>query len=240
MNPNVPFYIDALLFLIIAIIVSFTIYCVKFALTSINAEKNKIFKTILVTSLLILSWLVISALIAFNGTLFDFTTTPPKLLLVLIPPALAIIYISSSKRVNAMIDVIPPEWLIYIQSFRILMELLLWLLFIKQIIPVQMTFEGINYDILTGLSAPLIAYYVFTEGKWPKVTALLWNIAGLLLVTNIFLVAFLSAPTPMRQFFNEPANTIVAYFPFVWIPAFIVPFAYLMHVLSVKQILRGK
>jgi len=239
-NPNVPFYIGALLFLITAIIVSFIIYSVKFALTTMNAEKNKIFKTILVTCLLIFSWLVISALIAFNGTLFDFTTTPPKLLLVLIPPALAIIYISSSKRVNAMIDVIPPEWLIYVQSFRILMELLLWLLFIKQIIPVQMTFEGINYDILTGLSAPLIAYYVFTEGKWPKVTALLWNIAGLLLVTNIFLVAFLSAPTPMRQFFNEPANTIVAYFPFVWIPAFIVPFAYLMHVLSVKQILRGK
>ncbi len=239
MNPQVPFYIEALLFLITAIIVTFILYSVRFALKSMNADKSKRFKTLLVTSLLILSWLVISSLIAFNGTLFDFTSTPPKLLLILIPPVLAISYISSSKRVNALIDEIPPSWLIYIQSFRILMELLLWLLFIKQIIPVQMTFEGINYDILTGLSAPLIAYYVFSEMKWPKVTALLWNFAGLLLVTNIFLVAFLSTPSPMRQFLNEPANTIVAYFPFVWIPAFIVPFAYLMHVLSIKQIFRS-
>lgn len=239
MNPQVPFYIDALLFLIIAIIVFFIIYSVKYALTSMNADKSKTFKTILVTSLLITSWLVISALIALNGTLHDFTSTPPKLLLIIIPPVLAIIYISSSKRVNALLDEIPPAWLIYIQSFRILMELLLWLLFIKNIIPVQMTFEGINYDILIGLSAALVGYYVLSVEKLPRIIALLWNYAGLLLVTNIFLIAFLSTPSPMRQFFNEPANTLVAYFPFVWIPACIVPFAYLMHVLSIKQLLQG-
>ncbi|HWA06781.1 MAG TPA: hypothetical protein VG961_09550, partial [Ignavibacteria bacterium] len=133
---------------------------------------------------------------------------------------------------------IPSSWLVYIQSFRVLMELVLWLLFIKNIIPVQMTFEGINYDILIGTSAPLVGYYALSRNKWPRVTALLWNFAGLLLVTNIFIVAFLSAPTPLRQFFNEPSNTIVAYFPFVWIPAFIVPFAYFMHILSIKQIIK--
>jgi hypothetical protein len=31
---------------------------------------------------------------------------------------------------------------------------------------------------------------------------------------------------------------MAAYFPFVWIAAFIVPFAFLMHVLSIKQIMR--
>jgi hypothetical protein len=239
-NPQIPLYIEALLFLIIAIIVFFILYSVKYALASMHADKAKTFKTILVTSLLIVSWLVISALISLKGTLHDFTTTPPKILLVLIPPVLAIIYVSSSKRVNAMLDEIPPTWLIYIQSFRILMELLLWLLFIKNIIPVQMTFEGINYDILTGLSAALVGYYVLSVDKWPRIVALLWNYAGLLLVTNIFLVALLSTPSPMRQFFNEPANTLVAYFPFVWIPACIVPFAYLMHVLSIKQLLQDK
>lgn len=101
-----------------------------------------------------------------------------------------------------------------------------------------MTFEGLNYDILTGLSAPLVAYYALSQNKWPRITAVLWNLAGLLLVTNIFLVAFLSTPGPLRQFFNEPPNTLVAYFPYVWLPAFIVPFAYLMHILSIKQIVK--
>jgi hypothetical protein len=120
-----------------------------------------------------------------------------------------------------------------------LVELALWLLFINNIIPVQMTFEGLNYDILIGLSALLIGYYSLSISKWPRVVALLWNFAGLLLVTNIFIIALLSTPSPLRQFFNEPANTVIAYFPFVWIAAFIVPFAYLMHILSIKQIIRN-
>ncbi len=239
MNPQVPFYIEGLLFTITLILIFFIFYSLKYSLHSMNAERTKILKTYLVTAGLIVTWLLISAVTALNGTLLDFNTTPPRLILVVIPPVLAVIYISSSKRINAIIDEIPSAWFLYIQSFRVLMEVLLWLLFLKNIIPVQMTFEGINYDILAGLSAPLVAYYALSVNKWPRIVALLWNFAGLLLVTNIFLVALLSTPSPMRQFFNEPSNTIVAYFPFVWIPAFIVPFAYLMHVLSIKQLLRG-
>ncbi len=239
MNPNIPFYIDTILYIIVLVIIFFIFYSLKFALCSMQADKRKIIKTYLVTALLILTWLLTSALIALNGTLLDFTSTPPKLMLIIIPPVLAIIYISNSNRVTALLQEIPSSWLIYIQSFRVLMEILLWLLFIKNIIPLQMTFEGINYDILTGLSAPLIAYYVLSVNKWQRIVAVLWNYAGLLLVTNIFIAALLSTPSPMRQFFNEPSNTLVAYFPFVWVPAFIVPFAYLMHVLSIKQIVRN-
>ncbi len=238
MNPNVPFYIDAVLFIVVIIIVLFIFYSLKHALHSMDAPASKIKKYYIVTAVIITGWLVTSAMIAFNGTLFDFTSTPPKLMLIVLPPVLAISYLSSSTRVNALIQEIPSSWLIYIQSFRIPVEIFLWMLYARTIIPVQMTFEGLNYDILTGLSAPLVAYYALSQNKWPRIVAVLWNYAGLLLVTNIFLIAFLSTPGPMRQFFNEPPNTIVAYFPFVWLPAFIVPFAYLMHILSIKQIIK--
>ncbi len=238
MNPNVPFYINALLFLTVLIIIAFVFYSLKYALSSMNAPAVKQKKYYIVTAVITTGWLITSALIAFNGTLFDFTSTPPKLMLIVLPPVLAISYLSSSTRVNALIREIPSSWLVYIQSFRILVEIFLWMLFAKNIIPVQMTFEGLNYDILIGLSAPLVAYYSLSQNKWPRIVAVLWNFAGLLLVTNIFLVAFLSTPGPLRQFFNEPPNTIVAYFPFVWLPAFIVPFAYLMHILSIKQIVK--
>jgi hypothetical protein len=238
MNPNIPFYIDAVLYIVILIIIAFVFYSLKYALHSMGAPASKIKKYYIVTSVMITGWLITSALIAFNGTLMDFTSTPPKLMLIVLPPVLAISYLSSSTRVNALIQEIPSSWLVYIQSFRNLVEVFLWMLFARNIIPVQMTFEGLNYDILTGLSAPLVAYYALGQNKWPRIVAVLWNFAGLLLVTNIFLIAFLSTPGPMRQFFNEPSNTIVAYFPFVWLPAFIVPFAYLMHILSIKQIIK--
>lgn len=238
MNPNVPFYINSLLFLTVLLIIAFVFYSLKHALSTMNTPAGKKKKYYIVTAVIITGWLITSALIAFNGTLFDFTSTPPKLMLIVLPPVLAISYLSSSTRVNALIREIPSSWLVYIQSFRIPVELFLWMLFARNIIPVQMTFEGLNYDILIGFSAPLVAYYSLSQNKWPRIVAVLWNFAGLLLVTNIFLVAFLSTPGPMRQFFNEPPNTIVAYFPFVWLPAFIVPFAYLMHILSIKQIVK--
>ncbi len=238
MNPNVPFYISALLLLIVLLIIWFIFHAVNTSLTGLKADKTKKNWYLYTTAIIITGWLIVTALIAFNGTLLDFASTPPKIMIVVLPPVIAISYLANSTRVNTLIQEIPSSWLVYIQSFRVLMELVLWLLFSKNIIPVQMTFEGINYDILTGLSAPLIAYYCLSENKWPRITAILWNFAGLLLVTNIFLTAFLSTPGPARQFFNEPANTIVAYFPFIWIPAFIVPFAYFMHILSIKQIIK--
>ncbi len=240
MNPLIPFYITAILGVIAVILIYAVFYALNFGYTKLGYSPAKKKRSIMIAAFLLFGWLIISAGISFSGTLLDFTVTPPRMLLILIPAVLAIIYISSSSRVNSLLDVIPPEWLVYIQSFRILMEFLLWIMFAAGVIPVQMTFEGLNYDILAGLSAPLIAYYALSSGKWPQIVALLWNFAGFLLVLNITIISILSVPGPLRQFMYEPANTMVAYFPFVWIPAFIVPFAILMHVLSIKQLIRGR
>lgn len=238
MNPSIPLYSDILILIITGILIWFIFFSLNFALNEIKAIQITFKKYFIITAIIISGWLLLTAIIAFDGTLLDFTSTPPKIILLIIPPVLAISYLSSSARVNKLIEVIPVSWFVYIQSFRVLIELLLWLLYISNIIPVQMTFKGLNFDILTGLSAPLIGYYCLSVNKWPRVTAVLWNFAGLILVTNIFIVSVLSTPTPMRQFFNEPANTMIAYFPNVWIAAFIVPFAFFMHILSIKQIVK--
>lgn len=237
MNQEIPLYISGLIIVIVIILLYSIYYTLNFALTKSDSKRKNL--VIITTFVFILGWLAFSSVIAFNGILTDFSSVPPKIFIIVLPATLIVIYISLSTNVNKLLTVIPAQWLIYIQSFRILMELALWLLYIKNIIPVQMTFEGVNYDILVGLSALLVGYYSLSINKWPRIIALLWNFAGFLLVTNIFIVAFLSTPSPLRQFFNEPANTVVAYFPFVWIPAFIVPFAYLVHILSIKQIIRN-
>lgn len=239
MNPDVPYYISGLVIVIVAALLYTIYYALNYAFTKLEYTPRKKAKALAVTFIFLAGWLIASAVIAFKGELLDFTATPPKLMLIILPVTLFVIYISISSSVNKLLTVIPARWLVYVQSYRVFVELALWLLLLKNIIPVQMTFEGLNYDILIGLSALLVGYYSLAVDKWPRVVALLWNFAGLLLVTNIFLIALLSTPSPLRQFFNEPSNTVVAYFPFVWIPAFIVPFAYLMHVLSIKQIIRG-
>jgi len=64
-----------------------------------------------------------------------------------------------------------------------------------------------------------------------------YNFIGLALLLNIVTIAVLSVPSPFRVFMNEPANTIVTYFPIVLLPAFLVPLAYTLHFLSLKKLL---
>ncbi len=238
MNPNIPLYLSVLFIAVTLLLFISSIYVINRAynIYKVNPLKKKLY--ISITALIVTGWLITTTIIASRGTLLDFASTPPKLMVVIIPAVLGVSYICSSVRVNNLLKITPASWLIYIQAFRIVIEFILWQLHRNGIIPFQMTFEGFNYDIIIGLSAPLIAYYSFTDKKWPKIVPLLWNFAGLLLVLNITLIAFLSSPSPFRAFLTEPSNTLPAYFPYVWLPAFIVPFAVTVHILSIKQIMR--
>ena len=64
----------------------------------------------------------------------------------------------------------------------------------------------------------------------------IWNVAGILLLTNILVVALLSAPTPLRVFHNEPANVWITQAPWVWLPAVDVLAAVLGHVLVYRRL----
>jgi hypothetical protein len=67
------------------------------------------------------------------------------------------------------------------------------------------------------------------------VTAI-WNSVGLLLLVNIVTVAMLSTPTPLRRFFNEPANVWIKDAPFIWLPMFFVPLALLGHIVIYRKL----
>ena len=107
----------------------------------------------------------------------------------------------------------------------------------ENIIPRQMTFEGRNFDFLTGLTGLIVGVLVYRKIISSPRFIIGWNVLGLALLINIVSVAILSAPFPFRMFMNDPANTVIAYFPFIWLPGFVVPVAYCMHVLSIEQAL---
>ena len=193
--------------------------------------------TLAVRSILpLIAWLTILAALASWGFFENFDTIPPRLFLALIPPLLLITYIVSRPFDSMVLFAIPISWPIFIQSFRIVMELILWLLFEHRVIPKQMTFEGLNIDIIVGLTAPFVGWMCLRPGRWKLRLARIWNLGALLILGNIVLIAIISTPSPLRFFMNEPANTIVGSFPFIWLPGFIVPVAVLAHFISLKQI----
>lgn len=101
-----------------------------------------------------------------------------------------------------------------------------------------MTFEGSNFDILSGLSAPLIYYFGFVKKNFSKKIMLIWNAVCLGLLMNIVITAILSSPFPFQQFAFDQPNIAILYFPFIWLPCCIVPVVLLSHLAAIKQLLK--
>jgi len=238
--PHVPLHISAL-FIFLVFAIAFLIFIGVFVSSrraDLSAEERR--NNLVVSIVVIMAWLIFSLIMASSGFLTDYSALPPRLLLIVIPPPVFLLLLFLSKQFTDLTEQFNVFWLVYAQSFRILMEFILWLLYRYNAIPVQMTFDGRNFDLLVGISAPFIAYYCFVKKTWPIKIALYWNFAGLILLLNIVVVALLSTPYPFRQFMNEPANTIVFYFPFIWLPAFVVPFALLLHLIAIRRLLKVK
>ncbi|MBL0739727.1 hypothetical protein [Chryseolinea lacunae] len=194
-------------------------------------QKQKVFRNSL---LAVSAWALVSAGLALSGLLADFSSLPPKMFIVLVVPLVVIVAVVRTKTVGILLAHTNASALIKLQGFRIAVEFLLWALFIQNLAPVQMTFEGRNFDIVSGLTALPMAWLV-AQKKMSSMGILIWNLLCLGLLINIVAVAVLSMPTPLRHFMNEPANTIVAHFPEVWLPALLVPMAYGLHFLSIRK-----
>jgi hypothetical protein len=173
--------------------------------------------------------------LSIRGFFADFSALPPRLILALLPPLFLVLLFIRSKAGKQVLQHIQPQWLIYLQSFRIPVEIALWLLVRNGILPVQMSFEGRNFDILTGLLAFPVGYYCFVKKTWPPVIAVLYNMAGLVLLLNIVTISTLSMPTPLRVFHNQPDSSLLTRFPFIYLPGVLVPLAYTLHILSLRQ-----
>lgn len=204
--------------------------------TSLTTEQQKRF----VRNLLIafFGWGVFIYVWSRFGVFSNFSLFPVNAAPVILIPLVTILLFCFSKSVKEILVHIPQENIIKLQVFRFYVEVLLWALFSAALLPVQMTFEGRNFDILTGVTAVLLTTRIsgfMLLDKMPKVAVVLWNMLGLGLLINIVAIAILSMPTPLRVFMNEPANTIVTEFPISLLPGFLVPLAYMLHILSLRK-----
>lgn len=192
-------------------------------------QKNIFNKTIVVITL----WAGLVGLLAWKGFFSDFSKMPPRPVLTVLLPLPVVIAAAFSQKGSQLIKTVPPYWLVGMQSFRILVEILLWRAFLQNILPVQMTFEGYNFDGLSGVLA--IAFALTLRKKWSSFFVLLYNMIGIGLLINILVIAALSMPTPFRYFMNEPPNTLIGEFPFIYLPAVLVVIAYSLHIFSLRQ-----
>jgi hypothetical protein len=184
---------------------------------------------------LLIAWLVLLGVLSILGFFTNFSVLPPRLAYALLAPLPLVLLFMRSRGGKEFLQAIQPQWLIYLQSFRILVEIGLWLLVRKGSLPVQLSFEGRNFDIVIGLLALPVGYYCYVKQSWPRAVAVLYNIVGLFSLLNAVVMAALSMPTPLRFFHNQPDSSLLTRFPMIFLPGLLIPIAYTLHIFSLRQ-----
>ncbi len=208
----------------------------SWVISNAQAEKTRKATVLILTCMVI--WLVIQAVLSLlNFYKADTGSFPPKIMLTGILPAfLTIIIIFLTLKGRRFIDSLPLKNLTYLNLIRIPVEIVLYWLYLHKAVPELMTFEGRNFDILAGITAPLVAYIGLTKAKWNPGVILVWNFICLGLLINIVVNALLSARTPIQQFAFDQPNIAIEYFPFSLLPTFIVPLVLFGHLVSIRQL----
>lgn len=220
---NLPFYISILLMLTTFLTV---------AIFYKAANKSN-------TTLLILSaWLILQTFLGLSGFYLVTDTIPPRFFLTLFPPLIFIIALFATTKGRQYIDGLNIKTLTILHAIRIPVELVIFWLFVSKTVPQLMTFEGRNFDIISGLTAPAIFYLAFVKKRIGRKLLLLWNVGCLGLLVNIVVYAIISAPFPFQQMAFDQPNIAVLHFPFVWLPCCIVPLVLFSHLAATRQLLK--
>lgn len=187
----------------------------------------------------VLVWLVVTGLAGWLGLARDFQRVPPPMFVLLLAAVVLAVVTAMSRVGSRLVAEAGIVWLIGVQAFRVAVEVFLDWGHRVDLVPVQMTFEGRNWDIVSGVSAAAVAWLA-AKRQAPRWLVLLWNCVGLALLLNIVVIAVLSMPTPLRRFHNEPVNSFIAYFPYIWLPTFLVQLALFGHLLVFRWLRQAR
>ncbi len=191
-------------------------------------------------SALIISFvlLLIQGILGSSGFYTVTDTIPPRFPLLILPGLLVIVYVFLSRRGKVILNKANLADLTFLHIVRIPVEVVLWGLYLHQQVPELMTFEGSNFDIISGITAPIIWWYAFRDRSIKTKVLLIWNILCLILLAIIVSIAILSSPVPFQQFAFDQPNLAVQYFPYVWLPSYVVPVVLFAHLASIRLLLQ--
>ena len=183
------------------------------------------------------SWLAFSGVLAAAGFFARFDAMPPRLLLLLLPTLGLPLVLGLSRIGCALAGGVPVSLLVLFHAYRFPLELVMHRAAAEGTMPLQMSFTGLNFDIVSGLTA-LVVGGLALFGRAPRWLLQAWNALGSLLLAAIVAIAVASLPQ-FKVFGHEPSrvNTWVAHFPFVWLPAGLVTAALLGHVILWRRLL---
>ena len=207
---------------------------------TVNDANQKVKKKMLLFGGLVI-WQVYLFGLAFSGFLLDLSF-PPRFFLFLILPAFLFtgIFLWRNRK-SKWIQSIPPVWLAFYQTFRILIETLFVYTVAAGLLHKNVTIEGYNYDMVYAFTAPLIGGLILFSKQLPRGIILAWNFMGLGVIAVIITLFITTIYFP--EIYGLEADIFpneFGLYPYATVPGFLMPSAVFIHILSITQLLNRK
>jgi hypothetical protein len=184
----------------------------------------------------LVAYLLVPGGLAALGVLDRYDPVPVPMLLIAGLSAVTVVVLLSplGARLSTSMGL---ALLVGYQAFRIPVELLLHRLAGEGVIPAVMTYDGANFDIVTGLSAAVLGFVLVrrTVAVWVLHA---WNAMGFVLLLVIVGIAAAASPA-FNAFADGPPNRLPGVFPFVWLPTVLVQLALAGHLLVFVRLRRA-
>ncbi len=176
-------------------------------------------------------WILTQVGLSFSGFYSLNNESSPRPVLLVLPAVLLITGLLLIPKGRAYMAAFNQQKLLLLHSLRVPVEWCLFVLASEGWVPEAMTWNGTNFDVLSGIAA--LALYAWSlKGTVPAWVMRVFNVLGLLLLLNIMITALLSVPGPLQQLNFDQPNRAVLEYPFVLLPALIVPLVLFAHLAS--------
>jgi hypothetical protein len=232
MIETLPAYVSSTFIVTAFLTVGFFLYAVR----------QRVFETVPARIVIALTafWLIFQSIIAMGGFFIETGAFPPRIALFGIFPVLLLIAAYFLFFRKSFIERLPLTTLTLLHVVRIPVEFVLLWLFQAKMVPQLMTFEGRNFDILSGLTAPVIFWLAFRGGKPNRVLLIAWNLLTLGLLINIVSTALMAFPSSAQRIAFDQPNIAIMYFPFSLLPAVVVPVVLFSHLAALWKLAVNK
>jgi hypothetical protein len=162
---------------------------------------------------------------------------PPKFAFLAVPTLLFFIGIGFSRLGQQLSKSMSYSTLIALQIFRLPLELFMLRAALLDIMPIEFSMLGYNFDVLTGLTALLLLGYRALIGELSLRVIKIWNLFG---IACLLIIAGLAVATsPQVHAFGperEHLNIWVLFFPYSLLPLLLVSYAVLGHIVMSRKL----
>jgi hypothetical protein len=193
-------------------------------------------RTTVVSAVVLASWAVVTALLAQRGFFRppDLYSPPPVGIALGLVLAVLAVCLLVSPSLRALLT--NQRHLILLNLWRLVGVVFLLLMGNDQMPALWALPAGIG-DVIVGVAAPWIARHVETpEGERRAIIFTLFGMADLVVAVGL---GVMTSPGPAHVFRTTPTSELATQFPLALVPTFLVPLAFILHVVSLWQLLGG-